>query len=89
MLFFGMGLQGQDQGVVLRGVVVDSASGQVLEEATVSLFKLQKPELVGRRKSNKAFVFENLGTGDYVLVTSYRGYKVDSVAFSVQFTRVL
>jgi Outer membrane protein beta-barrel family len=74
----------QAQHVVVRGTVTDSTSGQVLEEATLSLFKLPKPELVGTKRSDTAFAFSIPGKGNYVLVTSYQGYRTDSMRFSVK-----
>ncbi len=74
----------QAQHVVVHGHVSDSLSQQVLEEATVSLFRLPKTELVGSKRSDTAFAFSNLSKGNYVLVTSYQGYRTDSVHFSIK-----
>ncbi len=72
------------QRVVVRGIVTDSTSGQALEEATISLFKWPKTESVERKRSDTAFSFSNLGKGSYILVTSYQGYRTDSVRFSIK-----
>jgi hypothetical protein len=83
IIFIGAGLSVNAQKITVRGIVTDSVSGQLLEEATVSLFRLPKPDLVGRRRSDTAFVFPNLGKGNYILLISYQGYAADSMKFSV------
>jgi len=69
----------QAQSLSIRGMVTDSLSGQPLEDATVSLLHLPDGPLSQRRSGKKEFVFVNLTLGAYRLVTTYLGYKTDTV----------
>ena len=65
----------QAQSLSIRGTVIDSLSGQPLEDATVSLLHLPDGPLRQRRSGKKEFVFANLAPGAYRLVTTYLGYR--------------
>ncbi len=82
IFYFGSVLYVRAQRVVVRGVVTDSTSGQLLEYATVQLF--HGSDVVGSKRSDTAFAFPNLGKGNYVLVTSYQGYRTDSMRFDIK-----
>lgn len=69
----------QAQSLSIRGTVTDSLSGQPLEDATVSLLHLPDGPLRQRRSGKKEFTFANLAPGAYRLVTTYLGYKTDTV----------
>lgn len=70
----------QAQSLSIRGTVIDSLSGQPLEDATVSLFHLPDDRLLHQRRSGKKeFVFANLDPGAYRLITTYLGYKADTL----------
>ena len=79
LLLSGMAVQAQH--VVVRGKVSDSTSGQLLEDATVRLF--HGGEVIGAKRSDTAFVFSRLVKGNYVLITSYQGYRADSMHFTI------
>jgi hypothetical protein len=72
--------QMQAQSLSIRGMVTDSLSGQPLEDATVSLLHLPDGPLGQRRSGKKEFVFQNLPPGSYRLITTYLGYKTDTLA---------
>ena len=66
----------------IRGMVRDSVSKQVLEEATVSLLRNNK--LIRQLRSNKTgFVFRGLMPGKFELVTTYLGYAPDTMTVQV------
>jgi hypothetical protein len=66
----------------ILGMVRDSVSKQVLEEATVSLL-LEKKLIRQSRGGQHGFAFRNVIPGDYFLVTSYLGYALDSLKIHV------
>src|SRR5580698_1280215 len=84
-LLLVVGYQAQAQGPVLRGLVQDSISKQVLEEATASL--LHKNRLLRQLRSSKSgFIFRGLPSGDYQLVTTYLGYATDTMTVQLDRT---
>jgi hypothetical protein len=75
---------GRSQQVTLRGTVADSATTQVLGNATVTLLMLPGKDPIGTVKSNKEFHFSNLKKGDYILITSNEGFSTDSTLISIK-----
>jgi Outer membrane protein beta-barrel family len=71
------------QKVTVRGTVRDSASQELLEEATVSLLHLPGPDLIRTVRSRDGFVFSNLSQGKYLMVSTYQGYDPDTISFSI------
>jgi hypothetical protein len=56
----------------IKGIVQDSVTRQILEEATVALLRNHK--LIRQVRSGKnGFIFRNLTIGDYQLMTTYLG----------------
>ena len=84
MVFICMAMAVQAQHVAVRGIVTDSASGyRCWRTLTVRLF--HGSDVVGAAKEvTRSLAFSNLGKGSYILVTSYQGYRVDSMRFSVK-----
>ncbi|HEY4288827.1 MAG TPA: TonB-dependent receptor [Puia sp.] len=68
----------------VRGTVQDSLSRQLLEDATVSLIRLPDNTAIRRLRSSKRdFVFSNLPSGSYRLITTYLGYSPDTLALTL------
>ena len=61
----------------LSGKVIDGSTKEVVEFATISLFRLPKDTLIGGLVTNAkgAFELENLRPGKYKLVIAFMGYK--------------
>ena len=78
-----MGYCAVAQSLTLRGSAVDSVSGDRLEDATVTLFRIPGPELVHRVRNRGGFAFTGITKGSYIVVTSYQGFASDSFRFSV------
>ncbi|HVU94342.1 MAG TPA: TonB-dependent receptor [Puia sp.] len=75
---------GQSGQGLVHGMVTDSLSHAVLEEATVSLVRLPDGRLAGRRTSGRAgFRFRGLVPGNYRLITTYAGYVPDTLSLTV------
>jgi hypothetical protein len=72
------------QHVVVGGSVVDSASGAVLEDATVTLLQMPGHEILGTVRSDTSFHFSKLSKGSYLLMVTYQGYAPDSILFSIK-----
>ena len=66
----------------VRGAVLDSTGRQVLEDATVTLFKMPKSDLLKSVRNKKGFLFNDIPGGKYLLKTSYQGYLTESFYFS-------
>ena len=84
--FFFVGLPvsllAQEPGTAYRGIVRDSATGTVLEGATVSLLRLPDSALVRQTRSVKTgFRLGRLTRGEYVLSVSFVGYRQTFLAF--------
>lgn len=79
---WGGGLSSPLADGVLRGVVVDSLSGEPLEYATVSVFRDEDNLLVTGTITdlNGYFRITNLPTGNYSLRVSFMGYHNKSIA---------
>jgi hypothetical protein len=70
----------QSQRLSIHGTVIDSLSGQTLEDATVSLLHWPDGGILHQRRSGKKdFVFPDLTPGAYRLITTYLGYKTDTL----------
>lgn len=69
----------------VRGTLVDSASGQGLNDATVSVVTAKDSSLISFSLTSSSGFFEikNLDAGDYVLLVSYQGYPNIQKAFSI------
>ncbi len=72
------------QSVTVRGSVTDSISHQILEDATVSLFRLPASDLVHRVRNRNGFFFANIQKGNYLLITSHQGFETDTFHFFVK-----
>ncbi len=85
-------LAARTQHVLVRGIVTDSLTGNVLADATVSLFAMPKKELLGTKTSGRGndgteegvFEFGKIAKGNYMVLVSYQGYARDSVKFIVK-----
>jgi len=70
---------------ILRGIVHDSSTGQLLEDATVSL--LQNQSLLFQTRSGKnGFLFRRLHSGTYWLLTTCLGYRPDTTEIRLDST---
>src|SRR5882757_6840740 len=68
----------------IRGTVQDSLSRQPLEDATVSLIHLPDNIAIRRlRSSKREFVFSNIASGSYRIITTYLGYSPDTIALTL------
>ena len=68
----------------IRGTVQDSLSRQPLEDATVSLIRLPDNTAIRRlRSSKREFVFSNIASGSYRIITTYLGYSPDTLALTL------
>ncbi|HVS98153.1 MAG TPA: outer membrane beta-barrel protein [Puia sp.] len=79
--------RGQAAPGLIDGIVRDSVSGSVLEEATIDLHRL-KHDTAGklfavRRNGQRGFAFHGLPAGRYVLVATYLGYQPDTIGINV------
>jgi hypothetical protein len=82
---YGGRIQAQSPALSLRGTVQDSLSRQPLEDATVSLLHLPEARLLQRVRSGKnGFAFHRLSPGEYLLITSYLGYSIDSILLTLR-----
>jgi hypothetical protein len=70
------------QNTAIQGKVIDSISGELLEDATVRLLKLPD-HLLTTVRSKKSYSFAGLTKGGYLLISSFKGYSDDSFHFSV------
>ncbi len=78
------------QSLSIRGTVTDSLSGQLLEDATVSLIRCPDGAVLRQRRSGKKdFVFADLAPGAYSLVTTYLGYRTDTLAVNLDPTTTM
>jgi len=68
---------------VIDGAVRDSVSGNMLEEATVSLLVSRREStdriFAVRRNGSRGFAFRGLAAGDYMIVSTYLGYRPDTM----------
>ena len=80
-------VRGQSAPGLIDGVVRDSVTGSVLDEATVDLHLL-KHDTAGklfavRRNGPRGFVFHGLPAGRYMIVATYLGYQPDTAKIDV------
>jgi Outer membrane protein beta-barrel family len=74
-------VHGQSHITVVKGKVVDGISGSILEEATVSLFRLSDHKLIKSLRSGKTgFLIKFDQIELYRLVTTYEGYTPDTLS---------
>jgi hypothetical protein len=84
LLPFGNGLFAQVPAASVRSTVQDSASGAVLDGATVSLLRLPDSALVRETRSVKnGFIFRRLAPGSYAISASFVGYRKTAQSFTV------
>jgi hypothetical protein len=65
-------------------MVTDSTRKDRLEDATVSLHSSPGMDLLGRVRSRKGFVFQNLQKGTYLIITTNQGYLADTFRFKIE-----
>ena len=62
---------------IIKGSLIDSSSGKILEGATITLFSLPDTALLKRTRSSKnGFIFYNISAGKLMVAVSYVGYKI-------------
>ncbi|MBS1566752.1 MAG: carboxypeptidase regulatory-like domain-containing protein [Bacteroidetes bacterium] len=77
-------LLAQAPGATARSTVQDSATGAVLDGATVSLLRLPDSSLVRQTRSVKnGFAFRRISPGSYVASVSFVGYHKTELVFNV------
>ena len=69
----------------VSGIVVDSESEEVLEYATVAVYRAKDSSLVSGLMTNETgrFSFTNISAGAYFLRVDYIGYKRADIAFAL------
>jgi Outer membrane protein beta-barrel family/Carboxypeptidase regulatory-like domain len=80
---------GYSQGKVslIKGIITDSASGEPLEQASVSLIRRADSVVVRQILSGKTgFEFRRVPAGDYLLSVSFIGYRPDTIRMAVNNT---
>jgi len=71
----------------IKGVITDSASGQPLEQASVSLIHRANSFVIKQVFSDKnGFELTRVGTGDYLISISFVGYRPDTIRVAVEKT---
>lgn len=84
LLFIGVGsVRAQTTMKRLRGTVKDSVTGVILDNATLSLFRLPDTLLVLQTTSGRAGFSFHQQEGKYLLVSSFIGYKVDTIKIHI------
>ncbi len=74
-------VHGQPRTAVVKGKVIDSISGSILEEATVSLFRRSDHKLIKNLRSGKTGFLIKIDQGEhYRIVTTYEGYAPDTLS---------
>jgi Outer membrane protein beta-barrel family/Carboxypeptidase regulatory-like domain len=80
----------QSSSGLIRGTVRDSATGADLENASVTVYRIDSgraAKLLGtRRTNNHGFVFRGLLRGNYGLIAGYLGYLPDTVEATLKAT---
>jgi hypothetical protein len=80
LLFMLNEVAAQKEGRLISRMVEDSASHSVLEDATVSLFRTDKAELIVlKRNGRQGFQFGGLKAGDYLIISAHIGCQSDSI----------
>lgn len=74
----------KNEGVV-KGTLLDSVSGQMLYDATISVVRVKDSSLISFTLSSNSGYFEvkSLAPGDYRLVVSYQGFRTLKKPFSI------
>ncbi|MDP4264521.1 MAG: outer membrane beta-barrel protein, partial [Bacteroidota bacterium] len=68
----------------VRGMIIDSASGETLEQASVSLIRRADLVVLKQLLSGKnGFEFRRVAAGDYLLSVSFIGYRPDTIRLTV------
>jgi len=78
---------GYPQGKVsaIKGVITDSASGEPLEQASVSLVRRTDSIVIKQVFSGKnGFEFRRVATGDYLISISFTGYRPDTIRIEIE-----
>jgi hypothetical protein len=69
----------------IRGVISDSASGEPLEQAFVSLLRGKDSIVLRQALSGKnGFEFRRVAAGDYLLSISFIGYRPDTITIHIR-----
>lgn len=80
----------QSPSLTVRGVVRDSATRVILEDATVTLYSVSPDNpshtslLASRRNSAHGFMFRGLQPGAYRIITTYLGYRPDTTVIALR-----
>lgn len=84
-LAFSLAATAQKNEGVVKGSLMDSVSGQMLYDATVSVVRTSDSALISFTLSSNSGYFEvkNLAPGNYRLVVSYQGFSTLKKSFSV------
>jgi hypothetical protein len=70
----------QEKFCSIKGVITDSVSGEILEQASVSLLRHADGSVVRRVLSGRnGFSFRRINTGNYLLCFSFIGYRTDTI----------
>lgn len=84
ILLFSQVGKGQPAPGLVRGVVTDSVSGKPLEEATLSIFNQTDRKLLRQiHSTRRGFQFRLTIPGSYIVVTSYIGYRNDTIRLAL------
>jgi len=87
LILFSLSLRAQSRvssSHYIRGTVHDSASGAVLEEATISCWPVPGDQPIHSLRSGRnGFGFHLSQTGQYRLIATYLGYTPDTIAVSI------
>lgn len=83
--FFVASVDAQKTNSLVKGFLKDSASGEGLNDATVSLITAKDSTLISFTLSSNTGYFEikNVAGGNYVLLVSYQGFQTLKKPFSV------
>ncbi len=74
----------QTKVISLKGAVTDSLTGVVLEQASILLLRLPGERTISQAISGKnGFVLRRIPPGNYLLISSFIGYKRDSLSLTV------
>src|SRR5215203_3466610 len=84
-IFLSLASIAQKNPGIVRGNLMDSVSGQMLYDATVSVVRVKDSTLISFTLSSNSGFFEvkNLVPGDYRIVVSYQGFRGLKKQFSI------